>query len=114
MTGSRRAALPAYFDSLIAAYHSGHAGRHVHLGYWDDPPPLSAPVLPNEFAMAQSRLTQRMIAHVGARTGQCILDVGCGLGGTLAALNERNCSPRGSGGPPLPGCSGERRYVSSA
>ena len=25
-----------------------------------------------------------------------------------------NCSPRGSGGPPLPGCSGERRYVSSA
>ena len=26
----------------------------------------------------------------------------------------RNCSPRGSGGPPLPGCSGERRYVSSA
>ena len=90
MTGSRRAALPAYFDSLIAAYHSGHAGRHVHLGYWDDPPPLSAPVLPNEFAMAQSRLTQRMIAHVGARTGQCILDVGCGLGGTLAALNERH------------------------
>ena len=25
-----------------------------------------------------------------------------------------NCSPRGSGGPPLPGCSGERRYLSSA
>ena len=29
-------------------------------------------------------------------------------------LDFRNCSPRGSGGPPLPGCSGERRYVSSA
>ena len=30
------------------------------------------------------------------------------------ALLFCNCSPRGSGGPPLPGCSGERRYVSSA
>ena len=29
-------------------------------------------------------------------------------------LMKGNCSPRGSGGPPLPGCSGERRYVSSA
>ena len=30
------------------------------------------------------------------------------------SLKYGNCSPRGSGGPPLPGCSGERRYVSSA
>ncbi len=88
MPGSRPPALPAYFDFLIAAYRSGHAGRHVHLGYWDDPPPLSAPVRPGEFEAAQSRLTERMVAFAEKRSGQIVLDVGCGLGGTLSALNE--------------------------
>ncbi len=90
MAGSRPPALPAYFDFLITAYRSGHAGRHVHLGYWDNPPPLSAPVQPGEFEAAQSRLAERVIAHVGSRNGLNVLDVGCGLGGTLSALNERH------------------------
>lgn len=90
MRASRRPALPAYFDFLIAAYRSGQAGRDVHLGYWDDPPALSAPVRPGEFEAAQARLTERMIAPVKPTGGLVILDVGCGLGGTLSALNERH------------------------
>lgn len=83
-------AVPAYFDFLIAAYRSGHAGRDVHLGYWDDPPPLSAPVRAGEFEAAQARLTGRVVDLVEPRSGQRILDIGCGLGGTLSALNERH------------------------
>ena len=79
--------LPPYFDRLIAAWQAGLTGRDVHLGYWDTPPALSAPCSPRDFAAAQARLTERIIDQLPLFPGQDILDVACGFGGTLAALN---------------------------
>lgn len=81
--------LPAYFDMLIAARRAGHVGRHVHLGYWDDPPPLSVPVLPGEFEAAQARLTARMIRLAPLRSGENVLDIACGFGGLMAEIDAR-------------------------
>ncbi|MGE0222141.1 MAG: class I SAM-dependent methyltransferase [Acetobacteraceae bacterium] len=80
--------LPPYFDSLLAAYRAGHAGRHVHLGFWDNPPPLGLPVMPAAFEAAQARLTARMLQAAALQPGRRVLDVGCGLGGLLAAVND--------------------------
>jgi SAM-dependent methyltransferase len=82
-----RSAVPPYFDLLIEGFKSGRAGRHVHLGYWDVPPPLSAPCGAEEFEAAQARLSQIIIELAGITDGQSVLDVGCGFGGTLSAID---------------------------
>jgi MPBQ/MSBQ methyltransferase len=81
-------AVPSYFDFLIDAYRAHHAGRHVHLGYWENPPPLSSACSPQEFADAQARLTDVLIGLADLQTGQSVLDVGCGFGGTLEAVGK--------------------------
>jgi MPBQ/MSBQ methyltransferase len=78
-------AVPRYFDYLIDAFRAHGAGRHVHLGYWDDPPPLNAACGAQEFADAQARLTDVLIRMADLKAGQTVLDVGCGFGGTLEA-----------------------------
>jgi cyclopropane fatty-acyl-phospholipid synthase-like methyltransferase len=80
--------VPRYFDYLIEAFRSHNAGRHVHLGYWDDPPPLTAPCNAEEFADAQARLTDVVIRMAGLQADQTVLDVGCGFGGTLEAAAQ--------------------------
>lgn len=81
--------LPPYFDGLIAARRGGQVGRHVHLGYWDDPPSLATPSLPGEFEHAQARLTERLLDLVPVEHVQAVLDVACGFGGALAAIDAR-------------------------
>jgi MPBQ/MSBQ methyltransferase len=80
--------LPAYFDYLIPAFREGAASRHVHLGYWDDPS-SAASNADGAFEAAQRRLDEEMIALADTASGHAILDVGCGFGGTLAALNNK-------------------------
>jgi MPBQ/MSBQ methyltransferase len=82
-------ALPAYLDRIIAAYRAGHAARDLHLGYWDRPPDLGAPCQPGELDAAQARFTERVITLACLQPGQSLLDVACGLGGTLAAIATR-------------------------
>lgn len=77
--------VPPYFDMVLAAYRTGQTGRDVHLGYWDEPP--AGPGSPAEFAAAQHRMTQRIVGLLPASCGARVLDVACGLGGTLNALN---------------------------
>lgn len=81
--------VPRYFDPLIEGFWSGHAGRNVHLGYWDEPPLLSASCSPQEFEAAQARLTEILIDLADLHEGQSVLDVGCGFGGTLEAVGNR-------------------------
>ena len=76
--------VPAYFDYLIDAFNRGEAGRHVHLGYWEHPKKAD-----EDFASAQARLDERVLAMAGLDSAQAVLDVGCGFGGTLAGLNGR-------------------------
>lgn len=83
-----RSAVPSYFDPLIAGFHSGQCGRNVHLGYWDEPPSLAVPCKPDEFEAAQARLTDVLIDLAAPCGGQSVLDIGCGFGGTLAALGK--------------------------
>jgi len=74
----RRAADPL----VLAAF-----GRHVHFGIWEDPARADGSVA--DFVRAADALTLRIIEAGAVRPGQRILDVGCGIGGTLAMLNER-------------------------
>lgn len=82
-----------YFDVLLEGLRQGHPdlsvgfGRHVHWGYWDDAHRPDGSMV--DFAAAAERLCQRVCDAGGVRDGQAILDVGCGLGGTVASLNER-------------------------
>jgi SAM-dependent methyltransferase len=82
---SMRPAVPPYFDGLIAGFRRGAVGRHVHLGHWDRP----ASDAPGEFERAQARLDDIVAGMADARSGDAVLDVACGFGGTLEGLNRR-------------------------
>jgi ubiquinone/menaquinone biosynthesis C-methylase UbiE len=88
----RRRDLP-YFDFLLERLDQGDLelerafGRHVHWGYWSDT--SSAAGSTEDFAQAAEGLSRRLCDAAGAGDGMRILDVGCGLGGTLGSLNER-------------------------
>lgn len=82
-----------YFDVLLRALERGNDalettfGHHVHFGYWgpQDRPDGTL----TDFAAAAERLTQHMCDVAGVRDGARVLDVGCGLGGTIDSLNKR-------------------------
>lgn len=79
------AAVPAYLDAMLAAHASGRAGRSIHLGYW----PPGQTCEPDNFASAQARLDDVVIEAAALTDGLAVLDVACGLGGLLAALDAR-------------------------
>ena len=62
-------------------------GRHIHLGYWAEPARADGSF--EDFASAAERLSWMVCEAAGVENGQRILDVGCGIGGTIASLNER-------------------------
>lgn len=72
---------PPYFDALLDEHRAGRGPEHVHLGHWDDPPPLDRPCLPGEFARAQTRLSEILVGMAGIEPRHRVLDVGCGFGG---------------------------------
>ena len=82
-----------YFDFLLQGFSRGEEeltaafGRHVHWGYWPDPVAADGSVA--DFAAAAERLSRKVCDAAGLREGMRVLDAGCGLGGTLASLNER-------------------------
>jgi SAM-dependent methyltransferase len=57
----------------------------IHFGHWDDP----ARATPDSFLDAQDRLNEQVLALAELAPGLAVLDVGCGFGGTIAAINER-------------------------
>jgi len=79
-----------YFAEQLAAKAGTQIGPDelfVHLGYWDDP--SRADTSQSELCAAQVRLNERMLALAQLGDGMAVLDVGCGLGGTLAAIGRR-------------------------
>lgn len=82
-----------YFDLLLTRLDKGYPeidlafGRHVHWGYWSKPE--QALTSPEDFSQAAEQLTREVCAAAHVTNGQCVLDVGCGFGGTIASLNEQ-------------------------
>ncbi len=61
-------------------------GRHVHWGYWDEPQHAGDSF--EEYGLAAERMTERTCQDAVIRPGSHVLDCGCGIGGTIASLNE--------------------------
>jgi len=81
-----------YFDALLRLLDdhpllAQSFGRHVHWGYWENPPTQQTDA--DDFAAAAENLTRLVCDTAGIGAGRQVLDVGCGFGGTVASLNER-------------------------
>ena len=91
MTTFNRPDMP-YVDFVLDEMRSGNPvvseawKRDLHWGYWDEPdaPDLSVA----GYTRAMQNLTRQHLIHLDLKPGQRLLDVGCGMGGTLALLNE--------------------------
>jgi SAM-dependent methyltransferase len=80
------AAVPLYFDRMIEGLRRGEGSRWVHLGHWDSAPGAG----PGEFARAQARLDEVLLGMAELRDSLRVLDVGCGFGASLEAINRRH------------------------
>ena len=60
-------------------------GRHIHHGLWSDDE-LAANSVAATSTVAQQRLTETLAAEAGVRSGDRILDVGCGMGSSSIHL----------------------------
>jgi ubiquinone/menaquinone biosynthesis C-methylase UbiE len=86
-----------YFDVLLEKLQQEDKtiqqafGEHVHWGYWDNP--KTKAVSPKEFHQAEGLMLRHVVEAAGIKDGCRVLDVGCGLGGTIKFLNEQfsNC-----------------------
>ena len=58
----------------------------MHWGCWEQPA-IDADQAWDGFAEAAEALSQRLLRQARIRDGERVLDVGCGLGGTIASLN---------------------------
>ncbi len=83
-----RPLVPPYFDLLLQHFDAQHSSRFVHLGHWDQTPSVAELSEPKAFEQAQQRLNDLIIGMADLHNGQAILDVGCGLGGTLGKINH--------------------------
>jgi len=85
--------VPPYFDGLIERFRQGAIGRHVHLGYWNATQPVAA----GDFAEAQARLDGLVLEMSFLQDGDAVLDVGCGLGGTVERMDAGHSRMRLTG-----------------
>ena len=85
---------PPYFERLLRQLAAEDAsieaafGRHVHWGYFDDP--AQSKVTAQQYGHAAEALCLQMIELAGIADGTTVLDVGCGFGGTVSAINSRH------------------------
>ena len=80
----RKSAIQFHYDLLTPLYRL-FWGPHVHHGLWED----GVPVPP--MRAAQDRLVDLLVAEANIRSGESVLDVGCGMGGSSLELARRGC-----------------------
>lgn len=96
---------PAYAKLLVEAAERAQSSGvarprpvHMHFGWWDAPAPEQGDAARQgthvDFERAQSRLTDALLDRIGLADGQVIVDVGCGMGGTLFELQQRVAGAR--------------------
>jgi ubiquinone/menaquinone biosynthesis C-methylase UbiE len=81
-----------YFDALLKHLDNHPVlaqtfGHHVHWGYWENAPTQTPDAA--AFAEAAEHLTRQVCDAANIESGQQVLDVGCGFGGTVSSLNSR-------------------------
>jgi ubiquinone/menaquinone biosynthesis C-methylase UbiE len=81
-----------YVDFVLAETRAGNERvaeawqKDMHWGYWANPEAPDRSVA--GYARAQDDLTRQHFRDAGIAPGQRIADIGCGLGGTLALLDQ--------------------------
>jgi tocopherol O-methyltransferase len=80
----RKSAIRFHYDALTPFYRLLW-GPHVHHGLWADGVPVP-PML-----AAQDRLVDLLATQAKVRSGEGVLDVGCGMGGSSLELARRGC-----------------------
>ena len=79
-------AIREHYDRLSFFYRALW-GEHLHHGYWENSETPSS---------AQEKLVERLAALACIKPGSCVLDVGCGLGGSALWLARHlDCSVLG-------------------
>lgn len=92
MTKALRVPRLPYVDFVLAETRAGNERvsvawqKDMHWGYWADPDAPDRSVA--GYARAQDDLTRQHFRDAGIAPGQRVADVGCGLGGTLALLDQ--------------------------
>ena len=76
-----------YINPFLEARRAGLVSDHIHLGYWSEPP--ATPVSANDWTMAQNRLVSELLDMADLQDGQDIVDMACGIGGTVRAISRR-------------------------
>lgn len=90
-----------HYDSQVARFAARRgpiADRrelYMHFGHWEQAPSPGHDLV--DFLAAQDRLDEQLRALVDLRPRARVLDVGCGLGGTLAAVLESSAPTRAVG-----------------
>ncbi|MEY4982754.1 MAG: hypothetical protein RIR62_1020 [Pseudomonadota bacterium] len=72
-----------YVAGLIAARRAGVGSDHIHLGLTDPAAP------PATLAEAQDAMAARHLGLLDLRDGQTVVDLGCGIGGSLRMIDSR-------------------------
>ncbi|HUA74737.1 MAG TPA: methyltransferase domain-containing protein [Solirubrobacteraceae bacterium] len=98
-----RATVPSmpYIDQLLEDLGAGDAqtesalGRHVHWGLWEEP--ATADGSHDDYGAAAERMSRHLCDTAEIHDGMHVLDCGCGIGGTVASLNERFSAMRLTG-----------------
>jgi SAM-dependent methyltransferase len=81
-----------YVDFVLAETRAGNERvaeawhKDMHWGYWANPDAPDRSVA--GYARAQDELTRQHFRDAAIASGQRVADVGCGLGGTLALLDQ--------------------------
>jgi SAM-dependent methyltransferase len=92
-TGSGAAPDLPYIDFLLRDLAEGDHdarvafGRHVHWGYWPDPAAADGSYA--DYGAAAERMAHRVTAAGRVGDSMRVLDCGCGIGGTVASMNDR-------------------------
>jgi cyclopropane fatty-acyl-phospholipid synthase-like methyltransferase len=78
-----------YDDAQLKLYHKIMPGDFLHYGYFTDPAVHPGEISLHQFYRAQLQYAENLLQHI-SDTENDILDVGCGMGGLLKLMNEKN------------------------